>query len=205
MLTQGDVEKVNIVNNEYAEVFIKKDSLIKDTYKEITKSSGGKPTPGPHYKFTIGSIDNYDKRIEKFYVDNPFAERVNVKFEKRKDWGSEVFSWLLPIGILIVFWIFIMRRMSGGGGGGSQIFNIGKAKAQLFDRDTQVTVNFKDVAGLNEAKVEIMEIVDFLKNPQKYTQLGGKIPKGVLLVGPPGTGKTLLAKAVAGEAQVPFF
>ncbi len=205
MLSQGDVEKLDIINNEYAEVYIKKDSLKKETYNEITKSYGNKPAPGPHFKFTIGSIDNYDKRIEKFYTDFPEAERVNVKFDKRKDWGSELFSWLLPVGLLIVFWIFIMRRMSGGSGGGNQIFNIGKAKAQLFDRDTQVTVNFKDVAGLNEAKVEIMEIVDFLKNPQKYTQLGGKIPKGVLLVGPPGTGKTLLAKAVAGEARVPFF
>lgn len=204
-LTNNEVEKVNIVNGEYAEVFIKKEFLVNEKHKEVSKGFRDKINTGPHYRFTIGSIEVFEQRLEKFYTDNVLTERVNIKYEKRKDWGSEVLGWVLPIGLLIVFWIFIMRRMSGGAGGGSQIFNIGKAKAQLFDKDTQVTVNFTDVAGLYEAKVEIMEIVDFLKNPKKYTQLGGKIPKGVLLVGPPGTGKTLLAKAVAGEAQVPFF
>jgi len=204
-LVKGDVEKVSVVNGEYAEIYIKKDSLANEKFKDVRNGFRGSVNTGPHYKFSIGSIEVFEQRLEKFYTENPETARINIKYEKRKDWGSEVLGWVLPIGLLIVFWIFIMRRMSGGAGGGSQIFNIGKAKAQLFDKDTQVTVNFTDVAGLYEAKVEIMEIVDFLKNPKKYTQLGGKIPKGVLLVGPPGTGKTLLAKAVAGEAQVPFF
>ena len=204
-LKGNEVEKVNIYNGEDAEVFIKKEFLGSEKHKDVSKGFRGNVNTGPHYKFTIGSVEVFTQRLEKFYTENPEVARINIKYEKRKDWGSEVFSWLLPIGLLVVFWIFIMRRMSGGGSGGNQIFNIGKAKAQLFDKDTQVSVNFNDVAGLNEAKVEIMEIVDFLKNPSKYTSLGGKIPKGVLLVGPPGTGKTLLAKAVAGEAQVPFF
>jgi len=205
LLAEGKVQKVEIINGEFAEVYIK-DSILKiEAEKETDKSKTEKPKAGPHYKFNIPSIDVFEERVEKFYSDNPDFEKVQIKYTKSRDWLSEVLSWVLPIGLLIVFWIFIMRRMGGGAGGGSQIFNIGKAKAQLFDKDTHITVNFKDVAGLEEAKVEIMEIVDFLKNPLKYTQLGGKIPKGVLLVGPPGTGKTLLAKAVAGEAQVPFF
>jgi len=204
-LKNNEVEKVNIFNKEYAEVYIKKEFLGTEKHKDVSKGFRGNVNTGPHYKFSIGSVEVFDKRLEKFYTENPEVARVHIKYDNRKDWGSEALSWVLPIGLLIVFWIFIMRRMSGGGSGGNQIFNIGKAKAQLFDKDTQVTVNFNDVAGLNEAKVEIIEIVDFLKNPKKYTNLGGKIPKGVLLVGPPGTGKTLLAKAVAGEAQVPFF
>lgn len=206
ILLHNDVEKINVVNGEFAEVFIKRDALSQSRHEEVREGSRGAPNAGPHYTFSIGSIEVFEQRMQRVYEEHENVERIPVQFEKRKDWASDILSWLLPIGLLIAFWIFIMRRMAGGGGGGgSQIFNIGKSKAQLFDKDTHVNVNFKDVAGLDEAKVEIMEIVDFLKNPEKYTKLGGKIPKGVLLVGPPGTGKTLLARAVAGEAQVPFF
>src|SRR4029079_8475479 len=142
---------------------------------------------------------------EAIQKDFPPEDRVSIDYEQDThsywDW---ILNWIVPLGFIFLVWMFIMRRM-GGGGGGSQIFNIGKSKAQLFDKDLVVKVTFNDVAGLEEAKVEVMEIVDFLKNPKKYTALGGKIPRGALLVGPPGTGKTLLAKAVAGEAQVPFF
>jgi cell division protease FtsH len=133
------------------------------------------------------------------------TDKVNVIYETRKNWGGDIIGWLLPIIIMIGIWVFIMRKMSGGGGPGGQIFNIGKSKAALFDPEDKIKITFKDVAGLEEAKEEVMEIVEFLKNPGKFTKLGGKIPKGALLVGPPGTGKTLLAKAVAGEAGVPFF
>ncbi|QQR94339.1 MAG: ATP-dependent zinc metalloprotease FtsH [Bacteroidota bacterium] len=153
----------------------------------------------------IGDVGNFESKLEAIQKDFPENERIQPEYNNNDRSILEVLFWnLLPFIIIAVIWIFIMRRM-GGGGAGSQIFNIGKSKAQLFDKDLNVKVTFNDVAGLEEAKVEVMEIVDFLKNPKKYTQLGGKIPRGALLVGPPGTGKTLLAKAVAGEAQVPFF
>ncbi|MFW5916652.1 MAG: ATP-dependent zinc metalloprotease FtsH, partial [Bacteroidota bacterium] len=163
---------------------------------------------GPHYYFTIGSLEMFDQRISEFQDKLPDGEYIQVKYETRKDILGEVLTWLLPIFILVAIWLFIFRRISkgaGGSAGGSNIFNVGKSKAVLFDKESNVKVDFNDVAGLDEAKVEVKEVVEFLKNPQKYTELGGKIPKGVLLVGPPGTGKTLLAKAVAGEASVPFF
>ncbi len=199
LLPSGDVEKVIVVNREIIEVYIRNDRHSR--YEEIEKNN---LTEGPHFTFKIGSVDNFVNRLDEAQAELSPDQRIPVYYEQRKDWGSDILSWLLPIGLLIVFWIFIMRRMAGGPGGG-QIFNIGKSKAQVFDKDTRVNVNFNHVAGLDEAKIELMEIVDFLKNPKKYTDLGGQIPKGALLVGPPGTGKTLLAKAVAGEAQVPFF
>ena len=199
MLGSGDVDKIIVVNRELVEVFIREDKI--DNYDDLREKG---IREGPHFTFKIGSVDNFEKLVRDSQEDVAAAERIPVFYEQRKDWGSDILSWLLPIGLLIVFWIFIMRRMAGGAGGG-QIFNIGKSKAQVFDKDTHVNVNFNHVAGLDEAKIELMEIVDFLKNPKKYTDLGGQIPKGALLVGPPGTGKTLLAKAVAGEAQVPFF
>ncbi len=199
MLQSGDMEKIVVVNRELVEIFIREDRIA--NYEDLQDRN---ITEGPHFTFKIGSVDNFVERIQEAQEDTPPTERIPIFYEQRKDWGSDILSWLLPIGLLIVFWIFIMRRMAGGPGGG-QIFNIGKSKAQVFDKDTRVNVNFNHVAGLDEAKIELMEIVDFLKNPNKYTDLGGQIPKGALLVGPPGTGKTLLAKAVAGEAQVPFF
>ncbi|MFN3556416.1 MAG: ATP-dependent zinc metalloprotease FtsH [Bacteroidales bacterium] len=199
MLRSGDVEKIIVVNRELVEVFIRQDRI--DRYDDLREKS---KTEGPHFTFKIGSVDNFEKMVRDAQEEVAADNRIPVFYEQRKDWSSDILSWLLPIGLLIVFWIFIMRRMAGGAGGG-QIFNIGKSKAQVFDKDTRVNVNFNHVAGLDEAKIELMEIVDFLKNPKKYTDLGGQIPKGALLVGPPGTGKTLLAKAVAGEAQVPFF
>ena len=199
MLGTGDVEKIIVVNREIVEIFIREDRI--GNYDDLMDRG---LTEGPHYTFKIGSVDNFEQLVRDSQKDVTADQRIPVFYEQRKDWGTDILSWLLPIGLLIVFWIFIMRRMAGGAGGG-QIFNIGKSKAQVFDKDTRVNINFNNVAGLDEAKIELMEIVDFLKNPKKYTDLGGQIPKGALLVGPPGTGKTLLAKAVAGEAQVPFF
>ena len=203
MLISGDVEKLIVVNQEMVEVFVLADSTKQ--YSDIpAPTQGAEVTPGPHFTFRIGSVENFEQMVRDAQIEIPADQRIPVFYETRQNWGRDILSWLLPIGLLILFWVFLMRRMAGGAGGG-QIFNIGKSKAQIFDKDTRVNVNFNYVAGLEEAKIELMEIVDFLKNPKKYTDLGGQIPKGALLVGPPGTGKTLLAKAVAGEAQVPFF
>jgi cell division protease FtsH len=220
MLSKGDVEKIIIINKEIANVYIKKDSLSKKEYKDVSKGFGGALNSGPHYSFEVSNetfSNELEKEESKTLSDTINKSKIhlqlikyqfdNLKLERETEskWGQEILGWVIPIIVLVVIWMFIMRRMGGGAGGGGHIFNIGKSKAQLFDKDTSVTINFNDVAGLEEAKVEVMEIVDFLKNPKKYTDLGGKIPKGALLVGPPGTGKTLLAKAVAGEAKVPFF
>ncbi len=200
MIKDEDVKKITVVNEEYAEVTIRADRLEdKDKYKELDAS-------GPHYKYEFVTVDSFMEDLKDLQKTTDMDYWPHVKGETRRDWSREILGWLIPILFLVALWFFLMRMMSrGGGGAGSQMFNIGKSKAQVFDRKTSVTVNFKDVAGLEEAKIEVMEIVDFLKEPDKYTRLGGKIPKGALLVGPPGTGKTLLAKAVAGEAQVPFF
>jgi len=208
MLLTKDVEKVVIVNNKIVEVYIKQDKLNLPKYKEISQRGfSGLNATGPHYRFEIPSVDYFLKKLEEAQVSFPDSERIYPESITRRDFG-DVFGWLLPILIFVIIWIIIFRKMSsvgGGAGGPSNIFNVGKSRAKVFDKDTRVNVNFNDVAGLDEAKLEVREIVDFLKNPQKYAELGGKIPKGVLLVGPPGTGKTLLAKAVAGEANVPFF
>ena len=201
MLQQGDVERILLINKEFAEIYIKADSLSLERYRDIKSSSFRRSTF--QYKYTIGSVETFESNVED--AQQGMEKQVYVQNKNRRNWGGDILNWILLIGFIAVGWIFLMRMMSRGAGGGGQIFNIGKSKAKLFDRDTTVTVTFKDVAGLDEAKVEVIEIVDFLKNPKKYTELGGKIPKGALLVGPPGTGKTLLAKAVAGEAQVPFF
>ena len=200
MIRAGDVERLEVINQEIAHVYIKPDRLEK--YSDAAKSKFG--AVRPHYSFEIGSVERFDEKLETIQedIENP----IHPNFKTKTNWLAPLLSWVLPIIIIIAIWVFIMRRVSGGAGGpGAQIFNIGKSKATLFDNNSKVSVTFQDVAGLDEAKEEVMEIVDFLKHPKKYTALGGKIPKGVLLVGPPGTGKTLLAKAVAGEAGVPFF
>lgn len=209
MLQNRDVDKFVLVNKDYVEVFIKTDSLKKPQYKDVAYTSFNMLNHGPHYKFNIVSTDDFTKKLDdaetQIQKKYPDYQPISVYPENRSNW-TDALGWILPVVLVIGFWIFFMRRMSGGmGGGGGQIFNFGKSRATLFDKGTRVNITFADVAGLDEAKQEVMEVVDFLKNPKKYTSLGGKIPKGVLLIGPPGTGKTLLAKAVAGEAQVPFF
>jgi AFG3 family protein len=208
ILANHDVEKIVIVNKERAEIYIKKDRLATGKYKDI-RPKGFNPIARaePQYYINIGSVETFENNLNKAMTGFSEDEMVPLTYETRRNFFGEILTWLFPIFLLVVIWIFIFRRMGAGGGGGAagNIFNVGKSKARIFDKDSHVKIDFKDVAGLEEAKLEVKEIVDFLKNPKKYTDLGGKIPKGALLVGPPGTGKTLLAKAVAGEANVPFF
>jgi cell division protease FtsH len=199
-LENGEIEKVIVYNKTDAEIYLTTKAINDPKHKIVSKDMLQKPNKGPHYVIDIGNDEIFQKRLEDAVAKGKLKD---FNFAPKSDW-TEIFFQLLPILLIIGFWIFIMRRMNGGGGGG-QIFSIGKSKARLFDEKNDVKTTFIDVAGLEGAKEEIQEIVEFLKNPEKYTNLGGKIPKGALLVGPPGTGKTLLAKAVAGEAKVPFF
>lgn len=212
MLKTGDVEKLVTYKNGdlYSiDVYIKKDRLDQKKYEDVKPKGSFNASPtGPQYTFTAATFESFEEKIKEAEKDLPANQRTPIVAETRESpWAGWFMSFILPVLLLIGFWVFIMKRMGGGagGGGGGQIFNIGKSKATLFDKESQVSITFNDVAGLEEAKQEVMEIVDFLKNPKKYTNLGGKIPKGALLIGAPGTGKTLMAKAVAGEAQVPFF
>ncbi|HLW39375.1 MAG TPA: ATP-dependent metallopeptidase FtsH/Yme1/Tma family protein, partial [Brumimicrobium sp.] len=198
MLSQNEVDRIVVINKETAEVYIKKDLLSEDKYKDLKSDSG------PHYFIEIGSVESFENKLEKAQEDFLLKEKVGVIYEDRFE-IKNIISWVLPFLLIILVWLFILRRMRSSGGMNNPMMNFGKTSAKPVDIDIKSKVTFEDVAGLKEAKVEIMELVDFLKNPEEYTKLGAKIPKGILLTGPPGTGKTLLARAVAGEAQVPFF
>lgn len=207
MLQTNDVEKVDVVNNEIAEVYLKPESLKKDKFKNLSKKNlFNVPNSGPQYSFRIGSVDVFAKEMDDAQAKVPEAQRVPVQYVKQENWVGDSLGWILPFVLIFALWWFLFRRMGNmAGGAGSSVFNFGKSRAVMIDKGTKSPITFKDVAGYDEAKVEVMEIVDFLKNPGDFTRLGAKIPHGVLLIGPPGTGKTLMAKAVAGEANVPFF
>ncbi|MGE0076774.1 MAG: ATP-dependent zinc metalloprotease FtsH [Bacteroidales bacterium] len=207
MLANNEIKKLVVIRNQgKVEVYLKDDKL--DKYKDRLGSGfNGVPKSGPHFSFTIGSIETFDNQLKDAQVNTAEDSKIYPDYIEKPNYWADIITWILPFLLIIGLWVFIFRRMSkgSGAGGAGNIFSVGKSKAQLFDKESNIKIDFKDVAGLEEAKIEVMEIVDFLKNPKKYTDLGGKIPKGALLVGPPGTGKTLLAKAVAGEANVPFF
>jgi cell division protease FtsH len=207
MLAVQEVDRLVIVNKSKVEIYITRDKLSDSKYNDVSKHSiGSGLNLGPHYYFEISSIDQFyeDLKIAQDSYGNNHV-KIHPESENREDYSGAI-GWLFMIGIMVFVWVFVMRKMGGGAGAGSGgIFSIGKSKATLFDANSKVNITFKDVAGLEEEKEEIIEIVEFLQHPDKFTKLGAKIPKGVLLIGPPGTGKTLLAKAVAGEADVPFF
>ncbi len=210
LIVAGDVSKYEIIDNKKTvKIYLTKAGLEKNKAKLNEEISGKLSEKGPQMYFKYSG--DFEKQMDDFYQQSniPSSQQVKYEVSSEKDWFGGILQFLLPVLLFVGLWVLLMRKMGGGAGGGAGgpggIFNIGKSKATLFDKGTKVNITFADVAVLDEAKVEVMEIVDFLKNPKKYTNLGGKIPKGALLVGPPGTGKTLLAKAVAGEAQVPFF
>ncbi len=203
LLANRQVSKIVVVNKELAEIYVKKNGATGSEPTEDTKSLL-KLSDGPKFVISIGSVETFEDKLQKAQADFSPEDRIDVRYEKRTSWIN-IFSWLLPFAIIIFFWMYMLRRMGGGGTRGNPLFNFGKSTPKISEKGTKSSATFKDVAGLKEAKIEVMEVVDFLKNPETYTKLGAKIPKGVMLVGPPGTGKTLMAKAVAGEAGVPFF
>ena len=204
LLKSEQVGKIELINREDADIYLNEKGL--SAYFPEAKANSEGITSTPNYSYKIGSLERFEEMVEN--AQQEVSSPVYITNVRRSNWMSDIIAWMIPLALLLVFYIILMRGMGRnmGGGGAGSIFSIGKSRAQLYDKNSSnVNVTFRDVAGLEEAKVEIMEVVDFLKNPEKYTKLGGKIPKGVLLVGPPGTGKTLLAKSVAGEANVPFF
>jgi cell division protease FtsH len=210
MITSHDMRKIVVVNKEFAQLFLTPEAIESGRYPKASKATGLKLSgESPNFIYNFATVELFETALYKAQEASGYSEMewLHPIYETHANYAGDILGWILPFGILILVWLFIFRRMSGGaaGGGAGNIFSVGKSKAQIFDKDSRVKINFSDVAGLEEAKTEVMEIVDFLKTPKKYTALGGKIPKGALLVGPPGTGKTLLAKAVAGEANVPFF
>ena len=202
LLKNGEVQRIDLVNKQDAEIYLNQKGLSKH-FPDVKATVDG-TTPAPSYTYKIGDLARFEETVADVQAD--VDKPVYINNVSRNNWMAGILEWIIPLALLLVFYVILIRGMGRGMGGAGSIFNIGKSRAQLYDKNSSnVNVTFKDVAGLEEAKVEIMEVVDFLKNPEKYTKLGGKIPKGVLLVGPPGTGKTLLAKSVAGEANVPFF
>ncbi|MGK7394714.1 MAG: ATP-dependent metallopeptidase FtsH/Yme1/Tma family protein, partial [Candidatus Cyclobacteriaceae bacterium M3_2C_046] len=203
MLEDHEVAKINIVNKERAEVFIKKEALDQPQFQDLEGSALSDSVPrGPHYYFTIGSVETFENKLDAATSDFSEEEMIPITYSSRMDWGENILSWLLPIGLIIGFWILLSRGMRNKGT--NSLFSMGKSKAKVYENESRPDVKFNDVAGLEEAKVEIQEVVSYLRNRKQYADLGAKIPKGILLVGPPGTGKTLIGKAVAGEAEVPF-
>jgi len=205
ILSRKAVQKLEVINSERVDVYLK-EKFAKDKAfeKAFNNSLGDKPNPGPHYHFSIGSIESFDRQLEEAEINFKPNERIDVRYIHESNWLASPFSWLLPFILIFIFWQYLFRKFNAGADNPS-FFSFGKSTATLFDKENKSTITFDDVAGLEEAKIEVKEIVNFLKDPGAYTKLGAKIPKGVIIVGPPGTGKTLLVKAVAGEAKVPFF
>ncbi len=206
IIPRNAVDRIVIVNNEKAELYIRKEFANDPQFKPVFTTKFGKGiNPGPHYFITIGSVESFERKLDELQKNLPVKDRIDLSYSRETSWLPQILTWIFPLILLIALWSFLLRRNTGmGTGGGSSLFNFSKSTATLVEKESS-NITFDDVAGLEEAEMEVKEIVDFLKNPQVFTVLGAKIPKGVILVGPPGTGKTLLAKAVAGEAKVPFF